>query len=100
MKWTRKDLVSGKPLTIELPIEKINGHDFVMVPIPLAAYQRLVQWASISRTLNGAIEKLEDIKYEYLDEMVDIEPAMNAVQQTCREHWRKLYSEQKSETKE
>jgi hypothetical protein len=87
--WTRHDLVTGDPLPRNIPVTA-NGE--VTITIPLAAYKRLVQWASVGRTVDAAMEECENPNV--VAELADLKPALSACHQACRTHWANLPKEQ------
>jgi len=76
------------PTTKEIPSQDQYGPHMstqgVQVLIPLSAYERLVNWASVRRTLNGVLSSNEDS----LDELHDISSALAECHEAIRQHWK------------
>lgn len=86
--WTRRDMGGGGNLTVDLP-------DKIVVEIPVDAYKRLVQWCSMSRTIQEIFRAIDgEDKSVALEELETLRPALEAVHTACRKHWHELYREQ------
>lgn len=71
----------------------------VLIAINIEAYERLVNWASMSRTLEGVIaaldealeqgqpQPLEDKIADALSELTDVKAALDESHQAVRRHW-------------
>ena len=91
----RRVLFSGcgaeKPYTKEIEVqENAFGEAFVLVPIPIRAYEKLGSFASISRTIDGIMRAEPCVEaYEALDELEELQPALHDIHQAIHEHKRR-----------
>ncbi len=76
-----------KPYAKDVPTVDLYGPHMssqgVEIVIPIEAYTRLVNWASVRRTLNGVLDQNEDS----LDELNDIADALAQCHEAIRRHW-------------
>ena len=83
MRIKRLDIVTRTPVFANIP----DG-DMVAITIPLTSYLRLVSWASMSRTLNNALEAAITAENEIAaDELTDLHKALCDCHTACRNHW-------------
>lgn len=80
----------------------------VRILIPLTAYTRLVNWASLGRTLYGiedamfsaqeltSSESLRSQLNDAMDELQDVRDALDECHQAIRRHWVSLPTEKES----
>ncbi len=89
IQWTRRDIVSGQSLTRQIPIVPDTNPPRVQITVSLATYQRLVQWASVGRSLDQAMRLLEgvDDSYEAIQELADLKQPLDDCHHACRSHW-------------
>jgi hypothetical protein len=89
-------LGSGSPpYSKEVPTVQIYPHmtiEGVEVTISLEAYTRLVNWASMGRTLDGILEALSECgaEWEVISELNDVRAALDECHQAVRRHWAKV----------
>ncbi len=93
-KWTRRDLVTKALISREVPTKIVNSLERVEITISLETYKRLVDWASVGRTIDRAIEHIEistmDGNFEASDELAALKTALDDCGQSCRQHWLNL----------
>lgn len=92
VQWTRKDSVTGEPLTRHVPIVPDANPPRVQITVSLVTYQRLVQWASVGRTIDQAVRLLEGVDdgWGAIDELMKLKPALDDCMFGCKNHWHSL----------
>lgn len=89
-------LGSGSPpYSKEVPTVQLYPHMVtrgVQITISFEAYTRLVNWASMGRTLGGVINALHeaDAPWEIIAELNDVRAALDECHQAVRRHWGSL----------
>ncbi len=80
--WKRRDIATHEEHTVETEVVQGNFGPMVNITIPLEAYQRLVNWASMGRTISAAIGDVRG--WEIADELSMCKAALCAVHDACR----------------
>ena len=89
----------------------LNSIEGVQITIPLKAYERLINWASVSRTFDGLenalidsqsfissfssclddhTRRLDESLDDMYDQLSDVRYALDECHQACRRHWQSL----------
>ena len=90
---TCSGLVAGDPpYSKEITTVDLYGPNMttqgVQITISLDAYRRLVNWASMGRTLNGVLNALADANsFDMYEELAIVKNALDECHQAVRRHW-------------
>ena len=95
MLWTKRDMGSDpiNPTLVTTDIPTVNLGADVAITIPVAAYKRLADWASMGRTTDNVCSVLaagspdtSQCRVAY-DEMEALKPALDAIHHAVRQHY-------------